>query len=59
MKKISDEERLEIYDRLASKWAQKMEARIAQKRLQKKHPSLIMTTAAKRHNGMRKTVVLV
>lgn len=40
---ITDEQRLEIYDRLATKWAQKMEEHIARKRVLLRHPNLVVT----------------
>jgi len=46
-RQISEEQRMEIYDRLASKWASKMEAKMAQKQLLKRHPNLIITSAKK------------
>jgi hypothetical protein len=45
LRKISEEERLEIYDRLATKWAMKMEAKMARRRLLKKHPRLLIIKA--------------
>lgn len=47
VRQISEQERLEIYDRLATKWAQKMEAKMASKKLLKRHPNLIITSARK------------
>jgi hypothetical protein len=40
---MSDEDILETYDRLASKWAQKMEARLTQRKLAVRHPRLVIT----------------
>ncbi|MBP6916930.1 hypothetical protein KBB76_01845 [Candidatus Saccharibacteria bacterium] len=50
LRQISEEERLEIYDRLATKWALKMEARMARKRLLRKHPGLIISFSRKSPN---------
>jgi hypothetical protein len=47
VRQISEQERMEIYDRLATKWALKMEAKMARKKLLKKHPNLIVTSARK------------
>ena len=44
LRHISEEERLEIYDRLATKWALKMEAKMTRKKLLKRHPGLMVTT---------------
>lgn len=47
MRQISEQERMDIYDRLATKWALKMEARMAQKKLLKKHPGLMVTKSTR------------
>ena len=41
--KITDEQRLEVYDRLATRWAEKMEAHMARKRVLLRHPNLRIT----------------
>jgi hypothetical protein len=40
---ITDEQRLEVYDRLATRWAEKMEERMARKRILLRHPNLVVT----------------
>ena len=53
---ITDTQRLEIYDRLASKWAQKMEARMARRRaIHLKHPNLVISF--KRHDRTNDTIL--
>jgi|GEM_PF-5446997 len=44
LRTVSEKERLEIYDRLASKWAAKIEAKAAHRKLLMKHPGLIITS---------------
>jgi len=40
---ITDEQRLEIYDRLASKWAEKMETHLARRQVLLRHPNLVVS----------------
>lgn len=40
---LKDEDILETYDRLATKWAMKMEAKKARQSLLSRHPKLIIT----------------